>query len=230
MKPISYVVRNFHYILPWKWRSGFKAIYRRFTKNGVFLTKEELPSCSLLPSMKLDLALELVAPASVLDAGCGVGKATEYFAKRGVDVLGLEASRVALQYSVCPDKIRKADLRKRFDLGRKFDMVWCFEVAEHIHPRYVRVFLDNLTRHSDRIVMSAAPPGQGGEAHFNEQPESYWVHKMHERGYALNPEWTVKFKAVREFYSQNMMVFTRTDNAQLPKANAASLEEGSIVV
>jgi hypothetical protein len=42
-------------------------------------------------------------------------------------------------------------------------LVWCFEVAEHIHSRYVENFIDNLCRHSDLVTLSAAPPGQGGE-------------------------------------------------------------------
>src|SRR5437762_457397 len=55
----------------------------------------------------------------------------------------------------------------------------------------------------------AAPPGQGGEGHFNEQPRSYWIAKLDTRGYRLHEEWTDELRAVKEFYSDNMMVFTR---------------------
>jgi 2-polyprenyl-3-methyl-5-hydroxy-6-metoxy-1,4-benzoquinol methylase len=92
-------------------------------------------------------------------------------------------------------------------LGRRFDLVWCFEVAEHIHPSHVEAFVDNLCRHSDIITLSAAPPGQGGEGHFNEQPQSYWVSMFAKRGYYLHSDWTAQMHAVQEFYSENMMVF-----------------------
>jgi hypothetical protein len=85
----------------------------------------------------------------------------------------------------------------------------CVEVAEHIHSNYVETFLDSLVRHSDTIAMSATPPGQGGEGHFNEQPRSYWIVKLDTRGYRLHEEWTDELRAVKEFYSDNMMVFTR---------------------
>jgi hypothetical protein len=100
-------------------------------------------------------------------------------------------------------------LSQPLDLNRRFDLVWCFEVAEHIHPDYVETFLDSLVRHSDTVAMSAAPPGQGGEGHFNEQPWSYWIAKLDTREYRLHEEWTDELRAVKEFYSDNMMVFTR---------------------
>jgi hypothetical protein len=93
--------------------------------------------------------------------------------------------------------------------NQKIDRM-CFEVAEHIHPDYVETFLDSLVRHSDTIAMSAAPPGQGGEGHFNEQPRSYWIAKLAVRGYRLHEEWTNELRAVNEFYSDNMMIFARS--------------------
>ena len=78
----------------------------------------------------------------------------------------------------------------QLDLRKSFDLVWCFEVAEHIHPKFVDIFVNNLTRHSKVVALSAAPPGQGGEGHFNEQPKSYWEKKFADRGYALHAAWT----------------------------------------
>ena len=44
-------------------------------------------------------------------------------------------------------------------------MVWSFEVAEHIRPERVEVFLETLIRHAAVEVVSAAPSGQGGDLH-----------------------------------------------------------------
>jgi hypothetical protein len=100
----------------------------------------------------------------------------------------IEASGIAIKSSETQELIRQHDLRYPLDLNHGFDLVWCFEVAEHIHPKFVETFVDNLTRHSKLVAMSAAPPGQGGEGHFNEQPQSYWEQKFAARGYFLQAE------------------------------------------
>lgn len=211
-KPIQYIRRNLKYIWPSNYKTGAIALYRRFFRSGVFLSKSELGMCSLLPVKKLDKIVDLVKPKTVLDVGCGTGKATEHLHRRGLDVLGVEASTVAIRKSQRPDLIYRHDLRVKMDLKRYFDLVWCFEVAEHIHPKYTDVFVDTLVRHSNVIALSAAPPGQGGEGHFNEQPKSYWIKKFSNRGYELHEDWTAAIQETKEFYSENMMVFTRASS------------------
>ena len=100
----------------------------------------------------------------MLDVGCGTGQALMDVPQRGLDALGIEGSRRAITRAPYPELIRQHDLRHPLHLHRCFDLVWCFEVAEHIHSRYVDVFVGNLVRHSTVIAMSAAPPwaGRGG--------------------------------------------------------------------
>jgi SAM-dependent methyltransferase len=164
--------------------------------------------CSLLPVRKVDRIVGLVRARTILDVGCGTGRTTFYLHQRGFETLGIEASGVAIRSSERPDLIRQHDLRLPLDLKKSFDLIWCFEVAEHIHPKFVNTFVDSLVRHSKVVALSAAPPGQGGEGHFNEQPQAYWVAKFADRGYALHAEWTAAMQEIEEFYSENMMVFT----------------------
>jgi SAM-dependent methyltransferase len=206
---INYARRNLKYAWPANWRAGVKAIRRRLTKSGVLFATEDLGMASLYPEQKIDRILSLVQPKSVLDVGCGTGRALREIRRRGITVLGIEASFAAIGASGCPDLIVRHDLRRPLDLGRRFDLVWCFEVAEHIHPDYVDTFVDTLVRHSDAIAFSAAPPGQGGEGHFNEQPAPYWIARFVARGFRLSAEWSNELRAVDEFYSENMMVFLR---------------------
>lgn len=84
--------------------------------------------------------------------------------------------------------IQQWDLKQELDLHRKFDLVWCFKVAGHIHPYFVPSLIRTLTNHADTIVMSAAHPGQGGNGHFNEQPRSYWIDLFASYGYRHNDE------------------------------------------
>jgi len=207
-KGLTYVGRNLHYLSPREWRAGAIAAYRRLSKSGVFLRESELGMCSLLPVRKIDRIVDLVKPRTILDVGCGTGKTTVYLHQRGLETLGVEASRIAIRSSERPDLILQHDLRFALDLGQFYDLVWCFEVAEHIHAKFANTFVDSLVRHSKVIAFSAAPPGQGGEGHFNEQPQSYWEAKFADRGYALHAEWTATMQQVDEFYSENMMVFT----------------------
>lgn len=186
---------------------GAMAAYRRLSKSGVFLREQELGMCSLLPARKVDEIVRLVKPRTILDVGCGTGRTTVYLTEHGFETLGIEGSAIAIRRSERPDLIRRHDLRVALDLKRLFDLVWCFEVAEHIHPKFVNTFVDTLVRHSKVVALSAAPPGQGGEGHFNEQPQSYWEAKFADRGYALHTEWTTSMQQVAEFYSKNMMVF-----------------------
>ena len=39
-------------------------------------------------------------------------------------------------------------------------------------------FVHEITQLSDRVVFSAAIPGQGGVNHINERPQSYWIDKF----------------------------------------------------
>ena len=65
-------------------------------------------------------------PASVLDAGCGTGRVAIELARRGVDVVGVDAS----ESMIATARERAVDLEwhvaavdDQFDLGRTFDVV-----------------------------------------------------------------------------------------------------------
>jgi hypothetical protein len=105
--------------------------------------------------------------------------------------------------------IRLCNLNYPLDLGRKFDLVWSYEVAEHIHAVYTDVFLDTLTKHGDTIAMSAAKPGQGGAGHFNEQLSGYWIERLEKRGYRHIDEFVAYLHNLPDPHSRNMMVFER---------------------
>jgi SAM-dependent methyltransferase len=187
-----------------------KNAIRALTKNSIFVEEQELGMCSLAHEKKLDIVLELFKPASVLDMGCGTGRALSYLRENGVDAFGVEGSELAISRSRHPNHITKHNLNRELNLGRKFDLVWCAEVVEHIHPRYEHNLLQTLVNHSDLIVLTAAQPGQGGEGHFNEQPFEYWIAKFRARGYSYDEATTLELRAIPEPYSENILVFRRT--------------------
>lgn len=193
--------------------NGPKALYRRLTRDSTFYFESEMDMCSLFPAGLLDRVMELYEPASVLDLGCGTGRSLSYFLSRGVDARGVENSRLAIEKSGHADRIVRANLNDPVDLGRRFDLVWSYEVVEHIHPRYVDTLLDTFARHGDVVVLSAARPGQGGQGHFNEQPPSYWIEQFARKGYRLDEEATAALHREDDEFAENMLAFVRSGAA-----------------
>jgi SAM-dependent methyltransferase len=125
-------------------------------------------------------------PASVLDVGCGRGAWLAAWQRHGVtDVTGIDGGYVdRARLLVAPERFRVQDLRLPFDLGRRFDLVQCLEVAEHLPRESAPALLDSLVRHGTIVLFSAAPPGQGGHDHVNERGYDEWRGAFAARGYS----------------------------------------------
>lgn len=185
------------------------ARYRSRSASGIFFREDEMGMCSLLPEGILIATFEHIKPLTVLDVGCGTGQTLGWFLERGCEAIGIEASDLAIKKSGMRSRIRRLDLRKPVDLQREFDLVWSFEVAEHLPEDAADNFVATLIRHSNCVVMSAAPPGQGGEGHLNEQPSQYWINKFEARGWSYEDELTTILRETNDMFAQNMMVFRR---------------------
>ena len=122
---------------------------------------------------------------SVIDLGSGRGAWTDEWAKAGVtDVMAVDGDYVDRdQLAVPKDKFYAADLTKPVDLGRRFDLAQSLEVGEHLPESASKILVESLTRHADRVLFSAAVPGQGGEFHINEKPLSFWQDLFASQGY-----------------------------------------------
>lgn len=161
---------------------------------------------------------------SVVDFGCGVGGWLDQFQKvsPSINVLGLDFGNPdESQLQVPLKNYRKEDLAKKIDLGKKFDLCISLEVAEHIYSESADDFIDNLCRHSDIVLFSAAIPGQGGTDHVNEQPLSYWVEKFKYRNYVLYDVVRPFFwndKNVDVWYRQNTVLFIK-DGVDIEKCH-----------
>lgn len=121
---------------------------------------------------------------SVLDVGCGAGAWLAVWKGHDVKVLGIDGDYVNRDYLfIDPKEFMPADLSKGFNLERKFDLVQSLEVAEHLPESSADLFVESLCKHGTMILFSAAPPGQGGDNHVNEQPYEYWRRKFSVKGY-----------------------------------------------
>ena len=175
-----------------------------------------------------DAIIDVLKPKSVIDVGCGNGDLLRGFHDKGIKILGIEGTKnysantmlplIEVDEYVSLYPICIHDFRKKGFVCGKFDLAICFEVAEHIELEYTDIFLDNLCSLSDRILFSAAGPGQGGIHHHNCQHKVYWINKINAKGYICNFKIITKLqerwypwqnkKGIKAYY-QNLMYFER---------------------
>ncbi len=136
------------------------------------------------------------APSTVVDVGCGTGAYLREMERLGVSAHGYEGSTHALASAVVsPDKIELQDLREPLVAPKSHDLVVCLEVAEHLPAESANQLVDSLVTLGDRVVFSAAAPGQGGWDHVNERPAEYWIALFEEHGYELRVEATARLRS-----------------------------------
>jgi SAM-dependent methyltransferase len=168
------------------------------------------------PQQIVPIVMTMLQPKSVIDMGCGVGTFLYCFKQNGVNkVLGLDgpwANKELLNKYLTPGEFKEVDLEKPLNIGEKFDLAVCLEVAEHLSENSADICAKNLTELSDVILFSAAIPQQLGQNHINEQWPAYWEKKFNALGYefhdVLRPRIWNNDK-IWWWYRQNIFVVTR---------------------
>ena len=130
--------------------------------------------------------IEHFHPKSVVDIGCASGLYLLPFMAQGIEIFGMDGAPQAGS-KLSPEWYRRWDFRKPFAMAETADLCLCLEVAEHIEEPFADEFIRSLVTVSNRIVFSAATPGQGGEGHYNENTQSYWLEKFARYGFELDP-------------------------------------------
>ena len=127
----------------------------------------------------------ILPPRSVIDFGCSRGAWLREWRAHGVqDIVGVDGDYVdSAKLEFDADRFVIHDLATPFSHGRRFDLAQSLEVAEHLPPPRAPSFVADLTAHAPAVLFSAAPPGQGGEHHINEQPAEYWRRLFVEHDY-----------------------------------------------
>jgi len=152
--------------------TSYDAVFHRYTA-----------ATSAIAARRITRIVRSILPLeSVLDVGCGYGTWLRAWRELGVtEVQGVDGPWVdPTKLEIPPQSFAALDLSEPFSLSRRFDLVQSLEVAEHLPASRAATFVANLTAHADAVLFSAAPPGQGGENHVNEQPYDYWRRLFHD--------------------------------------------------
>ncbi|MEO6523824.1 MAG: methyltransferase domain-containing protein [Mucilaginibacter sp.] len=114
------------------------------------------------------------AVKSVLDLGCGIGYAANYFFDKGMKVVGIDGMDENIARAIYP--VVQCDLTQGF-VTCKVDLVHCQEVVEHVEEQFIENTLRSLTC-GKIILLTNGLPGQKGFHHVNNQPTEYWVEHL----------------------------------------------------
>lgn len=129
-----------------------------------------------------------INPGCFLDFGCSTGLYLKEVKNRlpNIPSVGFEFSQEAVDAALCPN-IYKTDLTENVVIQRVPNTLGlCLEVLEHIEDKYWKQVLLNMTRSCDKIIFSAAVPGQGGVGHINCRPKIDWIKRFHELGWVVD--------------------------------------------
>jgi SAM-dependent methyltransferase len=164
----------------------------------------------------LGTILQHAKPASLLDVGCGSGTWLKAAQDLGIsDVFGIDGIDTSgREFLVSQTHFKEVNLEQCWNLGRRFEVVLCLEVAEHLEPEVSNALIRCLVTHGDRIYFGAACPGQEGQHHVNCQWPAYWQALFNEAGFRCEDSvrWALwEDKRIEPWYRQNMFLAIRDE-------------------
>jgi SAM-dependent methyltransferase len=122
-----------------------------------------------------DKLIELYNPKTILDVGCGAGYSLKYFMDKGIDGIGIEGYREAIQRSPIKGNLIEHDYTKgEYIPASNFDLAWSCEFVEHVEEQYLHNFMKSFNA-CKYVAITHAVPGQPGFHHVNCQPKEYWI-------------------------------------------------------
>ncbi len=165
----------------------------------------------------LPLLRQWINPSSVLDVGCGVGTWLRVWKDElGVaDIVGIDGDYVDRKMLQIPEEnFVSKDLKESFSLNKSFDLVMSLEVGEHLPTDKSAILIDNLVKHGNMVLFSAALLEQHGTYHINEQLPEFWAKLFTERNFVAvdiirDKVWSND--KVEWWYRQNIVLYVHKD-------------------
>lgn len=139
----------------------------------------------------LDKLISEYGIKSAIDFGCGLGVDTHMMITKGLNVLGFDGSKEIIPSLLFhPSQYRHVDLRTNIKIKGGVDMIWCREVAEHLHFKFSDILVRNIVRNCSVTYFTAAQPGEIGSGHINCQFPEFWIALFKRYGWEVDTELT----------------------------------------
>lgn len=142
---------------------------------------------------------------SVIDIGCGPAGMTEYMLSKSVDAIGVDGdpSLPKKDYVIVHDYTTGP-----LELERTFDLAYSTEFLEHVYAEFIPNFLPSFQK-AKYVFCSAAPKGQGGHHHVNENSKEYWIDVFDKYGFTYLKEDSEQIAKTHEYklVKDNSMFF-----------------------
>jgi GT2 family glycosyltransferase/glycosyltransferase involved in cell wall biosynthesis len=134
-----------------------------------------------------------IAPGSVMDAGCALGLLVEQLRERGVEAEGVDISEFAIANApeVVRPFVRVGSVAEPF--GRRYDLIVCIEVLEHMPREEAERAIANFCAHSDDVLFSSSPMDYKESSHFNVHPIEHWAELFARQGFVRDVEFDASF-------------------------------------
>lgn len=134
-------------------------------------------------------------PRTAFDAGCAIGLLVEALRDRGVEAEGVDFSEYAIAAA-------RDDIRGFLRVGsvtdplpKRYDLITCFEVLEHLTPEDAERAIANLCAFSDDLVVSSTPMHYRDPTHTNIHPQEYWSEQFARHGFIRDVDYDALFIA-----------------------------------
>ena len=140
----------------------------------------------------------LLHPGKTLDVGCACGHLVSALRDSGVEAYGTDASAYAIEH-VRPE-YRKFCCRSALpdivlpdSFPKKYDLVTCIEVIEHINGTDNEKAISSLTALSDTVLFSSTPDDFDEPTHINVHPISFWCGEFAKFGFYPDTDTDLSF-------------------------------------
>ncbi len=134
-------------------------------------------------------------PTSTLDAGCAIGLLVEALRDRGVEAEGIDFSEFAVGKA-------RDDIRGFVRVGsitdplsKRYDLITCFEVLEHLTAQDADQAIANLCGFTDEMVVSSTPMHYRDPTHTNIHPQEYWTERFARQGFIRDVDYDAAYIA-----------------------------------
>jgi 2-polyprenyl-3-methyl-5-hydroxy-6-metoxy-1,4-benzoquinol methylase len=134
-------------------------------------------------------------PRSVLDAGCALGMLVGAFRDHGVEAFGTDISEYAVTHAdpAVREFLWVGSLGD--PLPRRYDLVTCFEVLEHLDAGESARAIKNLCEATDQILFCSTPRDYDEPSHVNVRPQEDWVADFAKEGFLRDLSFDASFVA-----------------------------------